>query len=283
MSSRGLAEEDLTVVFIAQPSLHSAGLLAEHFLKTRVPVDIIAVTGPFNVSNVDHEPATQIEIEGNCSHYPANQSSVPDYVTEGSITSIIGQLESMGRVVYLPGYTRAPSTHYTDGHQPHLTAHSTNLSSNLVEIAPSLFVSGLEAPICDEATAGFFEKTSEVLAHNCSTSDPEPALILVSNGILALQNTRLEVLLNIGVEAEGQSQVDLDITSASEAIATTQECDTSREHHLKPLYSTGHFLVIHVRVSTERDDSSEIWKVARASKGHLDINRHAQLPLDLAW
>jgi len=283
MLSSGLAEEELTVVFIAQPSLHTAGLLAEHFLKTRVPVDIIAISGAFNISNVDHEPATQVEFEGNYSHYPTNESNIPGYVTEGSITSIIGQLESMGRVVYLPGSTRDKSAHDADEHQPHLTAHSTNLSCNLVEIAPTLFISGLEAPVNDDAIAAFFEMTTEVLAQHCSDSDPEPALIVVSNASPALLGTRPEVLLSVGAEPEAQSHITPDEVSASEAIAVTQECGVSREHKLKPLYSTGHFVVTGVRVSTDSENSTGTWEIARASEGFLDVKRHAQLPLDLAW
>lgn len=155
---------------VSDVSLHSSAVLAETCLQKGIEVDAVLVLGPFAFGDYLTEdgerPASSMD----------QATPRKFYEDEGEATSIIGQLENIGRVVHL---SRSQSDHVSN-----FTVSSSNCNGEVVELADSLFTFGIYRSVDRneiEHHLSAAQTMIELSDEYIGSPSIKPAIILLSN------------------------------------------------------------------------------------------------------
>lgn len=266
-------------LLVAEPSLHSAAVLAETCLERGLDFDIVFVIGPFARNkgdrDSDHPPVATNE-ENACKIISTSEA-------QGEITSIICQLENIGRVIYVCGEGDPLS-----GFSPHQFTSTSSEANDLIslEIAPSLFVTGF----CADGRTKSSENEAHVISAALSSlsalddaSETESALIFLT----ARNNYETNYVATDSVPScllqVFRHSRDLLVKPT---FSTTKDLPFSLK--LRSLWADGAFCTccVNLKSSQSNDDAPSTatklrWQVSNIREQYIDPSRFRLLPVEL--
>jgi hypothetical protein len=266
----------LEVLLISEAGLHSAAAIAETILELEVQVDLVLHIGSFIIG--DYETP---ESENGDARKAVN------YQMLGEITTIISQLENIGRVVYLENDT------ISGGGSPSLTSDSSNANGHAVEVAAALFVTGCTDRINDDERTELLNNVHSLASNVLKPRHESRSDNLFSkSSVILLENNECppptssaveqEVVLHVSIAPKRNKHSKI---SNETTRTTTTTPRASRQSHelplslsnrvvLKPLWASGMFTT----VSLEQGSIDGEWKMVHRQDHSFDVLSYQTLP-----
>lgn len=239
----------IRVVLISEAGLHSAAVLAETIISMDIEADVVLHSGDFFLG--DYE-------SGDCKN--GDVRNMINYQVLGELTTIISQLENIGRVVYIGD---SPSV---DSNAPSLTSQSSNANSSVVEVASSLFVTGVAHTVSSTERSSILEQAHSSI--NCHLK--QRCGEQVSGSVVLIESDESET----GVDSLAVLHVCKAPKRRKESKISNDEVVTVKSLVLtKPLWACGGFTVVTMECVSDKG-----WSVSHREDHCIDISSRPFLP-----